>query len=143
MKKVIRGKVYNPSTARRLKWYFNDLVEETLYQKKTGEYFLYKKIKFWDKDKGPYYGYRGYQEGEKGGEIIPLTYEKADSWAIEHLDPYEYVELFGVMLEEGDEKARLNLYVNRQTVTKLKQKASREGKSLSALVEELLDAGLS
>ena len=47
MKKIINGKMYNTETAKCLsEWcngHYGDLtyVEETLYRKRTGEYFLY------------------------------------------------------------------------------------------------------
>ena len=48
MKKVINGKMYNTDTAKEignwtnnLTWADLDYIDETLYQKKTGEYFLY------------------------------------------------------------------------------------------------------
>lgn len=145
MKKVINGKLYDTGTAEELCEYHNhpyvsnfDWYEERLYRKKTGEFFLYGKGNAASK----YAKHITRTEREPGEKITPLPFEEAEKWVEEHLDGDEYIELFGEP-EESDEKERLNLYVNRQTVTKLKQKASREGKSLSALVEELLDAGLS
>ena len=48
MKKIINGKLYNTETAKKLAEYSNDCtwsdfrcLEEALYRKRTGEYFLY------------------------------------------------------------------------------------------------------
>lgn len=90
--KVINGKMYDTRTAKAMfrteydggngdPWY-----RETLYRKRTGEYFLY---------------------GEStdcfsrycGGEIIPFTLDKAKQWAEENCDGDKYVEIFGEVEE--------------------------------------------
>ena len=51
MKKIIKGKVYDTDTARELaswanggNWRDFSHLEETLYRKKTGEYFLHGEV---------------------------------------------------------------------------------------------------
>ena len=80
--------MYNTETARCVgNWYNNfapnDLwfYEKHLYQKKTGEFFLYK-------NGGP---------GVFccGGKIIPMTQQEAKEWMEEYEDADRYIELFG------------------------------------------------
>ena len=97
MKHIINGKVYDTEKAKYLgvdsysnPSDFHYWCEE-LYQKRTGEFFLYGKG-------GPMsrYAERIEQNGWSGGEqIIPLTYDKAREWAEEHLRVEYYEEIFG------------------------------------------------
>ena len=89
MKKVINGKVYDTTTAKRLgeyepspytsdfHWYC-----ETLYQKKTGEFFLHGEGNAASK----YSRSCGQNEWCGSEKILPMTYAEAQSWAEEHLD---------------------------------------------------------
>lgn len=95
MKKIINGKMYNTDTAKELFHYWNGnhgfgRISETLYRKKTGEYFLYgvggARTRYAEKSGGVYY---------EGCAIIPLSVESAKVWAEKHLDADRYIELFG------------------------------------------------
>lgn len=112
MKKIIKNRVYDTDKAL----FLGETSCKTLYRKKTGEYFLY----------------------EESGKIIPLTYEEAQAWAEEHLDGDEYIAIFGEPEEDGSVEA-LNIRISSGRMTKLRQAASREGMSLVALVERLID----
>ena len=100
MKKIIKGKLYDTDTAKKLavwsnEYYPNDFnfCQERLYRKRTGEYFLFGKG-------GANSGYRErcYGGGWTAGKnIIPLTYEEARQWAEEKLDADEYAEIFGII----------------------------------------------
>ena len=82
-KKIINNRMYNTETAKQLGYWSNGytpsdfyFAEETLYQKKTGEYFLAGKG-------GPESKYReqvGISEWDNGQNIIPLTMEQAKEW---------------------------------------------------------------
>ena len=97
MKKIIDRKTYDTTTATRVGWWCNDLaqtdfnyVEETLYRKRTGEYFLF----------GLGGGMTEYAEfyngaSTKGTKIVPLMFEEAREWAEEKLDGDEYIDEFG------------------------------------------------
>lgn len=97
MRKVINGKMYDTETAKKRSVVcsncgVNDFGywEETLYQKKTGEYFLYG-------EGGPASKYAracGQNEWSGGSEIVPLTIEAAKKWA-EALDGDSYEAIFG------------------------------------------------
>lgn len=88
MKAIINGKTYNTETAKfisRDKFSEatpkNDLeyFKECLYQKKTGEYFLYG-------EGGPNSKYsKNTKENEwsYGRKILPLTEKEANDWIIE------------------------------------------------------------
>lgn len=98
MKRIINGKLYNTATAKEIGAWSNNYnygdfsyCEETLYLKRTGEYFLYGKG-------GPMSKYSqscGQNSWSGGEEITPLTETEAREWAEKHLDADEYIEIFG------------------------------------------------
>lgn len=97
MEQRIKGRRYNTKSARRIASWTNNLptsdfrvVEETLFQKRTSEYFLYGKG-------GPQSSYGEVKEDGSigyGSEIIPLTFEQARAWAQEKLSSEEYRQSF-------------------------------------------------
>ena len=101
MKKIINGKLYNTETAKEVGQYWNGYgggdfyhICETLYLKKTGEYFLH----------GEGGAMTHYREACAGGwtgssVITPYTEEEAKEWAVEHMDADDYMELFGEVEE--------------------------------------------
>ena len=101
MKKIINGKKYDTDTAKEIGYWSNgyphsdfNYCEETLYLKKTGEYFLHG-------EGGALTEYaRNTWNGSTGGScIIPLTEEGAKNWAMDHLECDEYEALFGEVEE--------------------------------------------
>ena len=104
MKKIIGGKKYDTETAKQVSktWSAGEgslgWTEETLYRKKTGEYFLHG-------EGGPQtryaeaYGQSGWTGGER---IMPLTYDEASEWAEQHMDADAYIAAFGDPGEGGD-----------------------------------------
>ena len=86
MKKIITGKLYDTDTAKAVSNRIDRgsvadvYYGQTLYRKRTGEYFIYRE------------GYRGVEDA-----IEPLTYEEAREWAEEHLDADQYQSLFGLI----------------------------------------------
>lgn len=101
MKKIINGKAYDTSTASKLAVHDNgllpndfDYTEETLYQKKTGEFFLYgeggARTKY-GKDSGP-------SSRVGGAEIIPMATDEAKKW-VESNANERYEEIFGEVEE--------------------------------------------
>ena len=101
MKKIINKKLYDTETTKKLGFWSNghsygdfSYMEEALYQKKTGEFFLYGYG-------GALTGYAkrtGDSRGE-GEKITPLSVDEAKEWAEDHLDADEYVNIFGDMEE--------------------------------------------
>lgn len=101
MKKIINGKMYNTETAKELGDYWNGYYEgdfyflkETLYLKKSGEYFLHG-------EGGAASKYcKRFGDGRIGDNvIIPFSEEEAKEWAVEYLSADEYEALFGTVEE--------------------------------------------
>ena len=103
MKKIIKGKKYDTETAKELGSYSNGVgwrdfshVSETLYQKRTGEYFLHG-------EGGPMTCYSRQidsQNWSSGEKIIPMTEDEARDWAEKNLDADDFEELFGEVSED-------------------------------------------
>lgn len=95
MKKIINRKLYDTDTAILLGEYDNELddlsrIQEKLYQKKNGEYFLFG-------EGGPrteYCSMDGLSCGW-GFEIIPFSKNEAMDWSEENLSVDEYIRIFG------------------------------------------------
>lgn len=98
MKKIINGKLYDTETAVKVGEYESSCgrsdsgwYAEGLYQKKTGEFFLYGE----GNEASPYSKSCG-QNSLCGGEsIVPLTISEAKEWAERKLDADEYIAIFG------------------------------------------------
>lgn len=137
MKKIINGKVYDTATAKKVaSWYSsyarNDFhyFEEELYQKKTGEFFLYGE----GNAASPYSKSCGQNEWCGSEKIQPLTYMEAQEWAEKHLDGDEYCEIFGEPDESG-ETVTLGLNVSAAAAAKLKAEAAKLGIPQGKLLE--------
>ena len=97
MKKIINGKKYDTHTAKAIHvhgngYFYSDFqhYSETLYKKKTGEYFLYG-------EGGPMSKYAEYYGNTTtgGDKIIPLSEERARKWCETHMDVDAYEREFG------------------------------------------------
>jgi len=140
MRKIIRSKIYDTEKAQHIgSWdnghYSSDFeyCSEDLYRKKSGEFFMYG-------EGGPLsrYAKRHGNDVSYGKRITPLSYEAAQKWAEEHLDADQYIAIFGEPTEDGSVEA-LNVRISAARMAKLRQAASREGISLVALIERLID----
>ena len=140
MTKVIRGRVYDTSTAQEIGSTYGGgedradfhFWEETLYRKRTGEYFLYCFGGGLSK-----YGVWHGNTGGSGEHIKPLSYENAKSWAEKALDGDKYVAEFGDPEENGD-RTVLTFSITEGAANLLKRAAQKRDMSASALVEELI-----
>ena len=138
MKKIIKGKVYDTDTAKQVgSCWWNDAptgdfasVNETLFVKKTGEYFL-------DGEGGPMtkYAVRDGSNWSSGQELIPLAIEEAREWAEEKLTADEYESEFGAIVED-DSKKVVSMYLALSTVERLKRMAAERGTSIGDVVEQ-------
>lgn len=101
MKKIINGKMYNTETAKALCCWDNGFgcgdfqhAEETLYKKRTGEFFLFGEggamSKYAQPDGNGWCG---------GSEIEPLTEAEARKWAEKKATADEYIAIFGEVEE--------------------------------------------
>lgn len=97
MKQIINGKLYNTETAKLIGGQGNGLgwndfrnIDEDLYQKKTGEFFLAG-------EGGALTKYAEVTEHGScaGSGIFPLTEDEARKWVEKYLDVDTYIELFG------------------------------------------------
>lgn len=137
MKKVIANKLYDTDSAKLIgSWSEgtdNTFMEESIFRKKTGEYFLYG-----NGGSDTKYGVHVGKLLGPGEEIIPLSDEKARKLAKDHLWEV-YHKVFGVA--DGKSKA-LTIYLESSMCELLKQKAEKLGISKSEYVSKLLEKEL-
>lgn len=139
MKKIINNKLYSTDTARELGQdsYSNpsdfNYWREVLYQKRTGEYFLYG-------EGGPMsrYAHTIDQNSWSGGEqIMPLSAKTAREWAEKHLSADDYAQIFGLPDEDAEDVV-LYAKVPAQIMAKLKDRAAENGTSVTEIVNSML-----
>ena len=141
MKKVINGKLYDTEKAQRLASWENiqdvrsfSHMEETLYRKRTGEYFLHgegeARTRYARQYESNMWGH--------GEEIVPLTVQAAQEWAEEHLDGDEYEKIFGTVDEESED-VLLTFKAPAALDRKLGDKATALGISKSELLRQLIE----
>ena len=139
MKKIINNRVYDTATARELACIDTgsssdlDFWCETLYQKRTGEFFIHG-------EGGPMSRYAvnaGQNEWGWAEKIIPLTAANARKWAEEHLDADRYEAIFGLP-DEDDGKVMLSVQLPADLSAQIRQNAADAGLSLTAYVEAML-----
>ena len=140
MKKIINGKVYDTDKAQEIGFEQNtggcrDLhwVCETLYRKRTGEFFLLG-------EGGPGTNYAvssGNNNWGCGSKIIPLTWVAAREWAEKHLDADSYEAVFGAIAED-ESRVTVTLSLSAGAIERAKRAASQAGISISAYIESLI-----
>lgn len=142
MKKVIKGKVYNTDTAKELGYWSNttdrrdfSCIEETLYQKKTGEFFLFG-------EGGPMTSYAvasGTNSWSGGCRIMPMSYDEAKYWAEKRLSADELEAIFGEIVEDEETgKKVVSINVNAAKWEQAKRTAAQNGIGISEYIEGLL-----
>lgn len=112
MKKVIKNKVYDTETAK----FCGKGACEQLFQKKTGEFFLYK---------------------ENSRKITHLSYTQAQEWGEKHLPKEAFASVFGN--EENPDRIKICISIRKDIHIKLKQNAARCAKTVSKYIEDLLN----
>ena len=139
MKKIINGKKYDTETAKLVAEYYSDYgkrdyryYEEHLYQKRTGEFFIYG---LGNADSA--YKHAMLDGWDGGEKIIPLSWEAARQWAESHLSDEEYEVVFGDV-DENDGRSSVNLSLSTAAIEKARRAAAQAGISLSAYIESLL-----
>lgn len=134
MEKVVSGKRYNVEKAKEMGVYSGPGYKETLFRKRTGEYFLYG-----EGGAETRYAEREGRIWKSGKMIIPLTYDEARDWAEGHLDSGLYEAIFGE-LPEGENAGKLivTLSVNAVRWEKARREAQKRGIPISEYVESLL-----
>lgn len=142
MKKIINGKRYDTSKAKEVATAYsvapaNDFNywEETLYQKRTGEFFLYG-------HGGPMSKYAvasGNNTWGWGEKIFPLTVDSAVKWAETYMDADDYEELFGAPSED-DSKKVVAYSLPVSLIDKVKRISAERGVPFSDVVAEAIEA---
>lgn len=140
MKVIKNGKKYDTETAKKIAEWSNNYnyrdfqwCEETLYRKRTGEYFLHG-------EGGPMSKYAescGNNSWSGGSRIIPLTYEAAIKWAENHMDADDYENEFGTVTED-DSKTTITISITVSNAEIIRREASKAGISISAYIEKLI-----
>ncbi len=140
MKKIIKNKVYDTDTAKKLGEYENGYQNdfhwycEELYQKKTGEFFLYGE----GNAASPYTEKVDQNSWCGSWAIKPMSYDEAREWAEKKLDADEYISIFGEP-QEDDSRQSVNISLSAQKAAQLKQAAAKAGMTVSAYVESLIN----
>lgn len=139
MNKIINGRRYDTETATQMAEWDNGqyrsfgFMKETLYRKRTGEYFIYG-------EGGPQTRYAELVDNNlwsDGSAIRPVSLEKAQKWAEEHLTADEYEEIFGTV-EESTEKRTVTFSLTEATIEKIARIATEKGITKSEVIEQLL-----
>lgn len=140
MKKIINGKVYDTDKAQEMATWSNggswrdfSHFEETLYRKKTGEYFLHG-------EGGPMTQYavaEGQNSWTGGSRIMPMSYQDATAWAETHLDGDAYERIFGEVTED-ESKVTVTYRLSVSAVKTVKRRAAEAGVGISEYLESLI-----
>lgn len=141
MKKIINNKLYSTETAKKLGewdngggWRDFHHIEEALYRKKTGEFFLFGEGGAASK----YAKAEGQNSWTGSSRIMPMTFEEARNWAEEHLSADEYEAIFGEVVED-DSKVLISAYIRKDVAEKLKRLAGEAGISQSEMIQRLIE----
>lgn len=140
MKKIIKSKLYNTETAVCVGAWGNgvppgdlDFLSESLYRKKTGEYFLHGA----GGARTCYACAVGENNWAGGEEIRPLSYEAAREWAEQRLDADAYQAAFGAVPDD-DRSRVMTCTVSVGAYEAAKRAASKAGIGLGAYIERLI-----
>lgn len=139
MKKTINGKLYNTDTARLIGTYNSGVEDhlfgwyESLYAKRTGEFFIYG-------EGGPASKYAVHTSFERtvGSEkIFPLSYDEARAWAEKYLSEDTYKAEFGVVQGDGT-SVTIHISLPSASVDCARREAVKSGLAFSAYIDSLI-----
>ena len=142
MKKLINGKRYDTDTADIIGWVAKGSADdftrtvETLFRKRSGEYFLNG---FGGNESKYAVRLKGSNIWTSGDHIIPLTTDAAAEWAKENLSADEYEKAFGTSAEE---KRTVTFSLPESVIEMIKQGASKKGIPMSEYVAQCIKKGL-
>lgn len=107
---------------------------ETLYKNQARKYFLYVKGMIDSKyDKWKTSKYKKYERED----IFAFTLEEAESWAKENLTSEEYNSEFASADNDGYRKI-IGLTLSPKTLSLLEKESSKQGRSISLIVDDLV-----
>lgn len=140
MKKIITNKLYDTDTAKKI-CHASDRDDanpdnywtETLYRKRTGEFFLHCS----GGAASRYARKLGQGKWESGEEIIPLSLENARNWANAHLLEKEFDEIFSSPKDVG--KVSLFIQVPSDLAAWVRMKSSEQNIGIGAFVTAVLE----
>ncbi len=140
MKETIKGKLYNTETAVCVGTWSNDVfpgdldsLSESLYRKKTGEYFLHGE----GGARTCYASAVGENSWSGGEKIRPLSYEVAREWAEKHLDADTYQAAFGTVPDDDGTRV-MTCSISVGAYETAKRASSKAGIGLGAYIERLI-----
>ena len=140
MKRIINQKRYDTDKAVKVGEYWNGLsksdfghITETLYRKRTGEFFLHG-VGGANTKYAKAVGTNCWQGDER---LMPMEFETARKWAEQHLTADEYEDIFGAVTEDDNRKI-VTLSLTMTSIEKLKKESSRLGISQSDIVNNLI-----
>lgn len=143
MKKIIKGKLYDTDTAAKVaEWETPTsasdfkFCRETLYRKRTGEYFLHGEGGALSR-----YARREYDGMTWGEDILPLAYDTARGWAEQYMNVDAYQAEFGAVAED-DSRVAMSISVRADTADMVRRAAAAAGCSISEYVERALRSQL-
>ncbi len=146
MNKIINGKRYDTDKAKEIgSWESTwdcgsvDYMSETLYRKRTGEFFLHCERGM---RSATAYRFCDNKMASDGSEhIVLLAYEQAQGWAEENMTADEYEAVFGEVADDaGNVPVTLSLPASAKA--KLEAQAAKTGESQSAIVARLVSEAL-
>ena len=136
MRKAIGSKLYDTETAREIGYASRGegprdpyWTLETLYKKRTGEYFLHGQGGAMTKYARP----AGPNAWEGGERISPLTVSMAKEWADGNLDAEECLREFGPIASDAS-RTVLSVSLPADTAARIRREAQEKGVSVSALI---------
>ena len=138
MKKIIKGSVFDTTTAKHLGGYSYlkpgdfSYFSENLYKTRSGKYFIHRV----GGSASPYSKHVSQNEWESGETIFAVSMERAKDWAEENLDGDTYIEIFGEPGEVEQKIMTFSLDTNVESLLRTKQE--KTGKNLSDIVSELV-----
>lgn len=137
MKRIINGKVYDTDKAELIATadhenikhgYTKDAPHETqsLYRKKTGEFFLYA-----PNGSTQMQNIRQHEYKHSGG-FFPLTYEETKIWAERELTAEKWEEIFGDPEDNGTIRTTISTTTAEMEI--IKRNAAQAGMTVSAYI---------
>ncbi len=146
MRKIINNRSYDTDTAKELGSWSTACsasdgrsFSETLYQKRTGEFFLHGAG-------NPMSRYAERVDGSCwrcGEAITPLTYDRARQWAERHLDAEDYEGIFGAVSDDGDgDDTIVTLRLSAAVSKAIDREMAKTGRTKREIVNDILDKAL-
>lgn len=149
MKQTINGKRYNTDTAKCIGSYeaYKDRKDlwrlERLYQKVTGEFFLYG-------EGGKLTRYSEFKQTPNGKirrgikKLIPLSFHQAKAWAEQHLSDKDYHALFDevTIIPKKNNKQSVTFLVEQPLIKAVDDLAKKQQQNRSEMLTHIIRIGL-